>query len=119
MTTRYGDPSQDPPGTCRWRNPRDSGPWIKVAEDRWVHVGGGGGQDDEVVAEWPVGTLRAPAAVDWPARFRAAAEVARLSEFPGTARDFESLAEQLRSIGISWPDAVEAIRRALLGEQQP
>ena len=54
--------------------------------------------------------------VDWPARFRAAERVAEAAEFPGTARDLDSLAEQFRSLAISWPHVIEAIGRALLGE---
>jgi hypothetical protein len=57
------------------------------------------------------------APIDWPARFRAAAEVAEAADFPGTARDLERIAEQLRSLGFSWPHVVEAIGRALLGEK--
>jgi hypothetical protein len=59
--------------------------------------------------------LAAP--VNWPARFRRAAEAAEGADFPGTARDLERIAEQLLSLGISWPHVVAAIGRALLGEE--
>lgn len=58
---------------------------------------------------------RKNAPVDWPTRCKRAAEVAR-PEFPGTAQYLESLAEQLRSIGMVSPDVAAAIGRALLEE---
>jgi hypothetical protein len=114
--SEFGDPSQDPPGTCRWRNPRDSGPWIKVADNRWAHVGGGGGQDDEVVAEWPIGTLRAPAPVDWPLRFRAAADAAGQA---GRDDAYGNLQRCSYWLEEAPPHVVEAIGWALLGEVPP
>lgn len=111
---RHGNPALDPPGTCRWRNPRDSGPWIKVTENRWVHVGGGGGQEDGDVARWPVGSLGAPAWVDWPARFRAAADAADEHGRPSVAQHFRWLAA---AIEHPPPDVAEAIERALRGER--
>jgi hypothetical protein len=54
--------------------------------------------------------------VDWPARFRAAAEVAeRMSPF-GISDTLDGLADALDSGAFS-PDVVEAIGRALLGKQ--
>lgn len=51
-------------------------------------------------------------AVDWPARFRAAADVADTLGCEGTASDFRDIAECMSQ------HVVEAIGRALLGEEQ-
>lgn len=55
-----------------------------------------------------------PAPIDWPARFRAAAEVAEGEGWLGTAT-------QLRELALHFPAGrpagVEAIGRALLGEE--
>ena len=102
----------DPPGTCRWRNPRDSGPWIKVAENRWVHVGGGGGQTDEDVAAWSVGPLRRPTAAELSDRLRDAAAAADAHARRGMAAYFVQLAEVT---ALQPPEVAEAIAWALLG----
>jgi hypothetical protein len=56
---------------------------------------------------------RAKAPIDWPARFRAAAEVAEGLHRSSWAVRFRDLAEAVES--EDW-DAVEAVGRALLGE---
>lgn len=125
----HGNPSMDPPGTCRWRNPRDSGPWIKVAANRWVHVGGGGGQDDKAVAGWPVGVLRVPGPVDLENRFRQSADTCWQHGLEMAGRLFDDLTDLARALPIGAvgglsdlanelpAETLELIDRELTGEE--
>lgn len=67
----------------------------------------------ELEAAWFNG---GPLPIDWPARFQAAAEAVP-DCFPGTERDLRRLEQQLRALVLVRLDVVEAIGRALLGEE--
>lgn len=59
-----------------------------------------------------------PAPIDWPARFRAAAEAVEANgRWPITAQHFDDVADRLES-GLLPPHLVEAIGRALLGQEE-
>lgn len=66
-----------------------------------------------ILQDWP---NLASGPTDWPARFRAAAEVADEARYVGTQSDLRRLAGQLASLAICDPQVVEGIGRALLGE---